>query len=138
MAMQVCVPWLRRFVSRVGLRAIDTARVHARYRGLPGSQSGQAFSHGIEGHTSALDAVGCIEPAGLAHLSRTGDATIVRARELYAKEPLGIDLDATVYALDATTHRSMLEFVRLGAVSFEQGDGEDALLLGLRGFIAHK
>ena len=28
---------------------------------------------------------------------------IVRARELYAKEPLGIDLDATVYALDATT-----------------------------------
>ena len=28
---------------------------------------------------------------------------IVRARTLYAKEPLGIDLDATVYALDATT-----------------------------------
>ena len=27
---------------------------------------------------------------------------IVRARELYATEPLGIDLDATVYALDAT------------------------------------
>jgi hypothetical protein len=28
---------------------------------------------------------------------------IVRARELYTQEPLGIDLDATVYALDATT-----------------------------------
>jgi hypothetical protein len=28
---------------------------------------------------------------------------ILRARELYAKEPLGIDLDSTVYALDATT-----------------------------------
>ena len=28
---------------------------------------------------------------------------IVRARELYAKEPLAIDLEATVYALDATT-----------------------------------
>ena len=28
---------------------------------------------------------------------------IVRARELYATEPLGIDLDATVYALNATT-----------------------------------
>ena len=28
---------------------------------------------------------------------------IPRARELYAKEPLDIDLDATVYALDATT-----------------------------------
>ena len=28
---------------------------------------------------------------------------IVRAPELYATEPLGIDLDATVYALDATT-----------------------------------
>jgi hypothetical protein len=28
---------------------------------------------------------------------------IARARELYAQEPLGIDLDATVYALDATT-----------------------------------
>ena len=28
---------------------------------------------------------------------------ITRARDLYAKEPLNIDLDATVYALDATT-----------------------------------
>jgi hypothetical protein len=28
---------------------------------------------------------------------------IVRARELYANEPIGIELDATVYALDATT-----------------------------------
>ena len=28
---------------------------------------------------------------------------IVRARELYAKEPTGIELDATVYALDSTT-----------------------------------
>ena len=28
---------------------------------------------------------------------------IARARELYAKEPLDIDLDATVYALDAIT-----------------------------------
>ena len=28
---------------------------------------------------------------------------IVRARQLYAKEPIGIELDATVYALDATT-----------------------------------
>ena len=28
---------------------------------------------------------------------------IVRARQLYAKEPMGIDLQATVYALDSTT-----------------------------------
>ncbi len=28
---------------------------------------------------------------------------IVRGRELYAKEPMGIELDATVYALDSTT-----------------------------------
>ncbi len=28
---------------------------------------------------------------------------IVRARDLYAKEPTGLDLDATVYALDSTT-----------------------------------
>ena len=28
---------------------------------------------------------------------------ILRARGLYATKPLGIDLDATVYALDATT-----------------------------------
>jgi len=28
---------------------------------------------------------------------------IVRGRELYAKEPLGVELDATVYALDSTT-----------------------------------
>src|SRR5579871_585180 len=94
---------LRRFVSGAGLRAIDVARVLARHRGLPDSQSGQAFSHGIEGRTCALDAVGCIEPAGLARHHALAMRLIARARELYAKEPLGIDLDATVYALDATT-----------------------------------
>jgi hypothetical protein len=41
---------------------------------LPDIQSGQSFSHGIEGRANALDAVGCVEPSGLAHLSRAGDA----------------------------------------------------------------
>ena len=51
---------------------------------------------------------------------------IVRARALYANDPLSIDLDATVYALDGHHHRPVLESVRLGAVSFDQGGDQTA------------
>ena len=49
---------LCRSVSRHGLCTIDVARVAARYRGLPGSQSRQAVSHGAGERVGALDAVG--------------------------------------------------------------------------------
>jgi hypothetical protein len=80
------------------------ARIVARHRGLPGCQSRQAVPHGLEECAGALDAVGCIEFARLAHLPRLGDAPHYACpRTLYAKDTLDIDLDATVYALDATT-----------------------------------
>lgn len=65
---------LRRSVSRHGLRATHLARVAARYRGVPGSQSSQAVSHGSEDSAGAIDAGRCAEPARLAHLPCTGSA----------------------------------------------------------------
>jgi hypothetical protein len=65
---------LHRFVSRYGVLAIDVARVFTRHRGLPDVQSIQTVPHGLERRTSPIDAFGRTEPAGLAHLSRAGDA----------------------------------------------------------------
>ncbi|MCA3148429.1 MAG: DUF4372 domain-containing protein [Burkholderiales bacterium] len=52
-------------------------RIIERHRGdagVPDCQSGQAVPHGFEECTGALHAVGCAEPARLAHLSCIGDA----------------------------------------------------------------
>ena len=38
----------------------------------------------------------------LAHLRRSGSTPVAQARRLYAKEPMTLDLDQTVYALDAS------------------------------------
>jgi hypothetical protein len=112
---------LRRFVSRAGLRAIDVARVLARHRGLPDSQSGQAFSHGIEGRACPLDAVGCIEPSGLAHLSCTGDAADCACQETLRQRAAGHRPRRNRLCTGCDHHRPVPESVRLGTVSFDQG-----------------
>src|SRR5271155_5066398 len=46
---------------------------------------------------------------------------ITRARRLYAQEPLGVELEQTVYALDSTTIDLCLSLFPVGALSFHQG-----------------
>lgn len=48
------------------------------------------------------------------------------ARPMYASDPLGVDLDATVYALDSTTIDLCLFRFSVGAFSRSKGRGEDA------------
>jgi len=124
---------LRRLVSRDGLRAIDVARVFARHRGVPERQSGQAVSHGHEGPASPLDAVGCPEPSGLAHLPRTGDAAHSTRQGTLCQRTAGYRPGCHGLCTGRHDHRPVLESVRMGAVSFDQGGGEDAYAAGLAG-----
>jgi hypothetical protein len=55
------------------------------------------------------------------------------ARPLYANEPLGIDLDSTVYAFDSSTIDLVPVGVRVGAVSLDQGRHQAAHPAGFAG-----
>ena len=58
---------------------------------------------------------------------------IVRARRLYAGEPLAVDLDATVYALDSTTVSLCLSLFRWARFCRTKGAVKLHTLLDLRG-----
>ena len=60
---------------------------------------------------------------------------IVRARELYAKEPMGVELDATVYALDATTIDLCLSLFEWAPFRSTKAAVKMHTLLDLRGAI---
>jgi len=60
---------------------------------------------------------------------------IIRARALYAKEPLDIDLDATVYALDATTIDLCLSLFEWAPFRTTKAAVKMHTLLDLRGAI---
>ena len=60
---------------------------------------------------------------------------MVRARELYAKEPMGIKLDATVYALDATTIDLCLNLFEWAPFRSTKAAVKMHTLLDLRGAI---
>ena len=60
---------------------------------------------------------------------------MVRARELYAKEPMGIELDATVYALDATTIDLCLNLFEWAPFRSTKAAVKMHTLLDLRGAI---
>ena len=55
---------------------------------------------------------------------------IAIARRLYATEPFGVDLNDTVYALDASTIDLCLSVLPLGAVSLDQGRHQAAHAVG--------
>jgi hypothetical protein len=122
---------MRRPVSRHGVRTADLARVLARYRGVPDGQPRQAVSHGPEGDSSALHAVGRIEPSRLAHLPCAGDAPDP-ARQRPLRQRLsghGSGCDGLRSGLH--DHRLVPELVRLGALSQYEGGREDAHPAGL-------
>jgi transposase len=60
---------------------------------------------------------------------------IVRARQLYAKEPMGIELDASVYALDATTIDLCLSLFEWAPFRSTKAAVKMHTLLDLRGAI---
>ena len=89
------------------------------------------FHMGIAERAGPLDAGRCAEPRDWRIYHALALRLIARARELYAEEPLVLDLDATRLCPGRHHHRSVPESVRLGAVSFHQGGGQDTYAAGL-------
>ena len=121
---------LRRSVSYHVLRATDVARIPARHRSLPDGKSRQAVSYGIEEHPGALDVVGRLEPARLAHLSRTGDATDRPGPDALCVRVAGHRSRGDGLCARFHNDRPVLVSVRLGTVSQHQGSGQDAHAAG--------
>jgi hypothetical protein len=55
---------------------------------------------------------------------------IAIARPLYALDPIGVDLDRSLYPLDSTTIRFVPSFISMGEVSQTQSRRQDAHLVG--------
>ena len=73
--------------------------------------------------------------ARLAHLRRLGAEPHRPARELYAREDLGLEIAQAIYALDSTTIDLCLVAISVGAVSQRKGAVKLHTLLDLRGSI---
>lgn len=95
---------LSRSISLHGFRSTDLSREFAGYRSLPARPEQQALPHGYPRSQVSRNTLANANKvrdwriyADLAH------SLIPVARKLYQDEDFGIELDQTVYALDATT-----------------------------------
>ena len=123
--------WVRRPVSGDGVCTTDVARVLARHRGVPDGKSRQAVSHGHEGDSSALHAVGCAQPSRLAHLSCAGDAPDPASQRPLCQRLPGHRSGCDGLRTGLHDDRLVLVLVRLGTLSLDQSGGEDAHPAGL-------
>ncbi len=95
---------VRRAVPRNGHRATHLPRESARHRDQPVGKCRQAACDGLSRGDQALHVGRRQRIARLAHLVGPRRALLVRrARKLYASDPLGVELDNTIYALDSST-----------------------------------
>src|SRR5664280_2458843 len=90
-------------VSGDGLRPVDLSRKSARHRSLFGFVAGQAVSPGIPWQGGSLDAGGCERSRDWRIFADFAQRLIAIARGLYVREPMGVDLEQSLYALDSTT-----------------------------------
>src|SRR5450631_67865 len=84
-------------VSGDGLRPVDLSRKPARHRSLFGFVAGQAVSLGIPWLADAN------ESRDWRIFADFAQRLITIARGLYVREPMGVDLEQSLYALDSTT-----------------------------------
>src|SRR6187399_666130 len=97
------LPGLRGLVSRHGLRAAHMARVASRHRGVPGGQPSQAVHMGLKAPPARSTLADALNLRDWRIYHALAQRLIARARALYAQEPSVLELDVSVYALDATT-----------------------------------
>jgi transposase len=87
-----------------GLRAAHLSRRLARHRSLLGcAQSSKLYHCGFRGAVKRSTLAAANERRDWRIYADFAQTLIARARPLYADEDLGLELDATLYALDATT-----------------------------------
>jgi hypothetical protein len=90
-------------VSMHGLCPVDLSGKSQGYRDLPSSIHTRALSHGHSRESFSKYTGTRQSSLRLAHIRRLCPSPFIRqAQELYVNEPFGLELDQTVYALDAT------------------------------------
>jgi Domain of unknown function (DUF4372) len=90
-------------VSGDGIRSVDLPQESSQPRSLPRFHRRQALPHGIPRKDSTFDLGRCERSSRLANLADFAQVLIAIARPLYALDPIGVDLDQSLYTLDSTT-----------------------------------
>ena len=89
-------------VSGDGIRSVDLPQESSQLRSLPRFHRRQALPHGIPRKDSTFDVGRCERSSRLANLADFAQVLIAIARPLYALDPIGVDLDQSLYTLDST------------------------------------
>jgi len=118
-----------------GVRTTDASRKFARRGSLPAGRVQQTLSPGHSRTSIEIHAGRCQRAARLAGLRSLAQALIAIARPLYADEPFGVDLEESVYALDATTIDVCLSLCPWAPFQRSRGAVKMHTLLDLRGSI---
>ena len=102
--MRVCVPWTGADLFRVMAFAQLTWRESLRdIEACLTSNQAKLFHMGLKGAPARSTLADALNNRDWRIYHALAMRLILRARELYVEEPMAVELDATVYALDATT-----------------------------------
>ena len=126
---------LQRAAASHGLCSTDLPGESSRYRNLLASREDKAVSHGDSQRCLSQQPVECQPDTRLADLRRLRPGPDRPSRSLYAEEELGIDLQATVYALDASTIDLCLSMFPWAKFRKAKGAVKIHTLLNLQGSI---
>src|SRR5229473_8581610 len=90
-------------VSGDGVRSVDLPRESSRHRSVPSFRQRQALPHGIPRQGGALTLADANEARNWRIYADFAQVLIAIARPLHARDPIGVDLEQSLYALDSTT-----------------------------------
>jgi hypothetical protein len=122
-------------VFKYGVRAAYLQRRLARYSGVLACGKTKDLSHGHSGQDFPQHAGPCQSDKRLAIYADFAQTLIKKARLLYADDSFGIELEQTIYALDATTIDLCLSLFPWAVFRKHKGAVRLHTLLDLRGNI---
>ena len=134
-ALQTQKLFLLGSVSLHGLRAANLSREFARYRSLSARAATKLYHLGIRGQVSRNTLANANSVRDWRIYADFAQVLITRARRLYADDEFGVELDQTVYALDATTIDLCLSLFPWAKFRKHKGAVKLHTLLDLRGNI---
>ena len=95
-----------------------------------GSIGGKLYHMGFRGKIARSTLADANEARDWRIYADFAQVLIAIARPLYALDPIGVDLDRSLYPLDSTTIRFVPSFISMGEVSQTQSCRQDAHLVG--------
>ncbi len=118
-----------------GLRAVDLSRELARHRDLLGAVGGKLYHMGFRSGVARSTLADANESLDWRIYADFAYRLIATARRLYVQEPMGVDLNESLYALDSTTIDLCLALFPWAQFRRRQAAVKMHTLLDLRGNI---